>query len=140
MKFICSKQNLYEALVNVSKAAAEKSTIVALQGVKLSLKDSVLSLTGYDLEIGIKTSISVISDDCGEFVMPTKFFSEIIRKMPTEEITVVIEDNLNVTVTGGVTEYTVSAISASEYPAIPELDSGDKLTLSQGILKSLINI
>ncbi len=139
MKFTCSKQSLYEALVNVSKAAADKSTIVALQGVKLSLGNGVLSLTGYDLEIGIRTSIPVISDDSGDFVMPTRFFSEIVRKMSTEEITVVIEDNLNVTVTGGATEYGVSAISATEYPAIPELDSGESLSLPQGVLKSLIN-
>ena len=139
MKLICNKQNLYEALVNVSKAAADKSTIMALQGVKLSLCGGNLSLTGYDLEIGIQTSIPVVSEDSGEFVMPTRFFSEIIRKMPTEEISLEIEDNLNVTVTGGVTEYAIKAISASEYPAIPELDSGDKISLSQGILKSLIN-
>ena len=37
MKIICNKQALYEALVNVSKAAADKSTIPALEGVKLRL-------------------------------------------------------------------------------------------------------
>ena len=53
MKIICNRQALYEALVNVSKAAADKSTIPALEGVKLTLSGSFLYLTGYDLEIGL---------------------------------------------------------------------------------------
>ena len=34
MRFICDKGTLYEAITNVSKAVAEKSTIACLEGIK----------------------------------------------------------------------------------------------------------
>lgn len=139
MKIICNKQALYEALVNVSKAAADKSAIPALEGVKLKLFDSTLALTGYDLEIGINTVIPVVSSDRGEIVVNSRLFSDIVKRMPTEEIEIDIAENLAVTIIGGVTEYTISALGAEEYPAIPELGEGDEVKISQSVLKSLIS-
>ncbi len=139
MKLICNKQSLYEALINVSKAVADKSTIPALEGIKLSLENSTLWLTGYDLEIGIKTFVPVISSDSGEIIINSRLFSEIIKKMPTDEIEIDIAENLAVTIIGGVTEYTVSAVSAAEYPVIPEFIDENTVTVSQSVLKSMIN-
>lgn len=139
MRLICNKQSLYEALINVSKAAADKSSIPALEGIKLSLFDSTLWLTGYDLEIGIKTSIDVISSDTGEMVVNSKLFSEIIRKMPTDEINIEILENMAMTIKGGITEYTISAVSAEEYPQIPDFYDDSRITVSQSVLKSMIN-
>lgn len=139
MKLICNKQSLYEALINVSKAVADKSTIPALEGIKLSLEDSTLWLTGYDLEIGIKTFVPVVSSDSGEIIINSRLFSEIIKKMPTDEIEIDIAENMAVTIIGGVTEYTVSAVSAAEYPVIPEFIDENTVTVSQSVLKSMIN-
>ena len=139
MKLICNKQSLYEALINVSKAVADKSTIPALEGIKLSLDNSTLWLTGYDLEIGIKTFVPVVSGDSGEIIINSRLFSEIIKKMPTDEIEIDIAENMAVTIIGGVTEYTVSAVSAAEYPVIPEFIDENVVTVSQSVLKSMIN-
>ncbi len=139
MKLICNKQSLYEALINVSKAVADKSTIPALEGIKLSLDNSTLWLTGYDLEIGIKTFVPVVSGDSGEIIINSRLFSEIIKKMPTDEIEIDIAENMAVTIIGGVTEYTVSAVSAAEYPVIPEFVDENVVTVSQSVLKSMIN-
>lgn len=140
MKMICNRQSLYETLTNVSKAAADKSTIPALEGVKIKLYDGLLSVTGYDLEIGINTTLPVNSSDSGEVVIKdVKNFSSMIRSMPTDEVEIEFDDNLGVHISGGVTNYNITALSADEYPAIPELGEGDEIKLSQGVLKSLIN-
>ncbi len=139
MRIICNKQALYEALVNVSKAAADKSTIPALEGVRIKLSDSTLMLTGYDLEIGINTFIPAISSDSGEFVVNSRLFSDIIKKMPSDEIEIEISENLNVTISSGQTHLAINALSAQEYPAIPELGDGEAIKISQAVLKSLIS-
>ena len=140
MKMICNRQALYETLTNVSKAAADKSTIPALEGVKIKLYDGLLSVTGYDLEIGINTTLPVNSSDSGEVVIKdVKSFSSMIRSMPTDEVEIEFDDNLGVHISGGVTNYAITALSADEYPAIPELGEGDEIKMSQGVLKSLIN-
>lgn len=139
MKLLCNKNSLCEAITNVSRAVAVKSTITALEGIKIKLDNNSLYMTGYDLEIGIKTQISVKSQDTGEFIVNAKLFNDIIRKMPTEEICIEINENLAITITGGQTEYTISATSASEYPDVPEVDENNTFPISQSLLKNMIN-
>lgn len=139
MKLICNKQRLYEALINVSKAAADKSAIPALEGIKFSLSDSTLWLTGYDLEIGIKTSLDVISADKQDIVVNSRLFSEIIKKMPTDEIDIEVNENMVMTIKGGITEYTISVINADEYPGIPDFYTDSRITVPQSVLKEMIN-
>ena len=139
MKLFCNKLSLCEAINNVSKAVAVKSTIPALEGIKITLSDSMLNLTGYDLEIGIKTKISVRSQDSGEFIVNARLFNEIIKRMPTEEIMIEVAENLAITITGGATQYTISATSATEYPDIPEFNECDTFKISQSLLKNMIN-
>ncbi len=139
MKLICNKVSLYEAISNVSKAVALKSTILALEGIKIKLLNQTLFLTGYDLEIGIKTQISVKSQDSGEFIVNARLFNDIIKRMPSDEILIDITENLAVTIKGGATQYTISATSAEEYPDIPEFDEGENFTISQAVLKNMIN-
>ncbi len=139
MKFICNKQELYEAINNVSKAVAIKSPITALEGVKFELKNSTLYLTGYNLEIGIKTKINVKSEDEGKLVINARLFLEIIKRMPTDEINIDISENMIVSITSGSTEYTISANTIDEYPELPEFDHNESITLSQTLLKNMIN-
>ncbi|NLZ45772.1 MAG: DNA polymerase III subunit beta, partial [Clostridiales bacterium] len=94
MIMICNKSEIYEAIINVSKAVSDKTTIQALEGIKLKLENGVLELTGYDLELGIKTRISVKSDDRGEFIIDARHFSEMLKKMPTEEVLINVMENL----------------------------------------------
>ena len=82
MKFICKQSVLNEAVNNVSRAVPVKSPVTALEGIKMYLNKNELELTGYDLELGIRTTIEVQSEDHGEFTVNAKLFSEIVRKLP----------------------------------------------------------
>ena len=139
MKILCSKISLYEAVINVSKAVSERSALKSLEGIKFRLENSVLELTGYDLEIGIKTEIPVKSEDNGEFILNARLFSEMIKKMPADEILIEVSENLQVTISGGVTTFNLFATSADEFPALPEKEAEDKISVSQPILKDMIN-
>ena len=139
MKFNCDKQSLYEAINNVAKAAAVKSTIAALEGIKVKLVSNTLQLTGYDLELGIKTEITVKGESNGEFVINSRLFSDMIRKMPADEVSVVVDENLASKISGGLTEYNIMVLSAEEYPEIPDFDRDRSFSLKQNILKNMIN-
>lgn len=138
MIIICKKSEIYESIINVSKAVSDKTTIQALEGIKLKLEENVLELTGYDLELGIKTKISVKSDDRGEIVVDAKLFADIIKRMPTDEVLLEVKENLQVRIVGGNTEYTISAMSAEEYPQLPEEEDGESFIISQPILRNMI--
>ncbi len=139
MKFTCKKEDITTAIYNVSKAVSPKSTITALEGIKLRLENSKLELTGYDLEIGITTFIDCNSSDEGEIILNSRLFSEITRRMPSETINYEVNENLNLKITGGNAEYQISVISAEEYPALPEIEREDPIKINQLVLKSMIN-
>ncbi len=139
MKLICKKQSLYEAIINVSKAVSEKCPIPSLEGIKLKLQDSTLELTGYDLEIGIKTTIAVSSDDNGEFILNAKLFSEMIKKMPDDNILMDVNDDFQVTLSSGHTTYNINALKADDYPTLPSKDSSSEIAVAQTVLKNMIN-
>ena len=58
MKFICNKTEISEAISNVSRAVSQKSTIPALEGIKVRVSSGSVELTAYNLEMGIRTSIN----------------------------------------------------------------------------------
>ncbi|MBQ8978877.1 MAG: DNA polymerase III subunit beta, partial [Oscillospiraceae bacterium] len=103
-----------------------------------------LELTGYDMELGIQTVIEIQSEDHGEFIINAKIFSEIIRKIPSDNVTIEVDDKLKVTIRGGEnayknkTEYNILALSADDYPSIPTVDRSDMFEFSQAKLKNMI--
>lgn len=139
MKLKCSKTSLYEAIVNVSKAVSERSALPSLEGIKFKLDNSNLELTGYDLEIGIRTTIYVVSNDHGEFIVNARLLAEMIRKMPEDDVFIEVSENYQVTVSSGVTTYNLSAVSSEDYPELPEKNDSDEISVSQPVLKNMIN-
>ena len=56
MKIICDRTLLSAAVSGVSKAVTQRSSIPVLEGILLKAEGFQLTLTGYDLEMGITTS------------------------------------------------------------------------------------
>lgn len=139
MKFSCKQNELNEALNNISRAVPQKSPISALTAIKLCVNKNTLELTGYDLELGMQTKINIESEDFGEVLLESHLFCEIIRKMPSEQILIEVDNNLTTTIRGDNAEYKILAMSADDYPSIPDYDSGDSFTVPQALLKNMIN-
>lgn len=140
MNFICRKSELSEAISNVSRAVPQKSTIQALEGIKVKITPGAVELTAYNLEMGIRTTINADTNDSGEFVVSARLFSEFTKKMAGEEIIVNIDENNAVRISSEATECTFSAISAEEYPDLPVVDSRRSFAVPQNILRSMINM
>lgn len=140
MKFLCSKTELSEAISKVSKAVPQKSTIQALEGIKVKVFSEQIELTAYNLEMGIKTKIPAITQDNCEFVANARLFSEFTKKMNGEEIEIEIDESNVIKLSSNSTECSFSAISADEYPDLPVIDSQKNFSIKQTTLKSMINM
>lgn len=139
MKFVCNKQELSEAISNVSRAVSPKSTIPALEGIKVKVAPGEIELTAYNLEMGIRTTISAETSDNGEFVVSSRLFSEFTRRMSGDVISFDIDENLIINISCSSTECSFSAMSANEYPELPKVDSARSFSVKQSTLKSMIN-
>lgn len=112
MKFICERQTLHQAVTYVSKGVAQKSTIPALEGIRMQLRPGQLQLTGYDLEFGIQTHLEVDTADTGEFVIHARLLSESLRRFSGSTVTIEVDAQLAVTMHCDATEFHISAMSA----------------------------
>ncbi len=138
MRILCERQALVDAVSNVQRAVASKSALPALEGILLKASGTSLFLAGYDMELGITTTIEAQVAEAGEIVLTAKLFSEIIRKLPGEEVTIVSNDKHNTTIKSGVSEFTILGFSSDDYPELPSIKDGAAVTLSQNVLKSMI--
>ena len=138
LKFTVQKNDIFDALVTTSKAASSKSVIGALEGIYFSLAGNSLTVTGYDLELGIKTTIEVNGESDGELVLNSRLICDIVRKMPGGDILFEETDNLKINLKCGDIEYSIMGISSEEYPLIPELSRGENFEISEPLLKSMI--
>lgn len=138
MKFVCSKNDLSSAIAHISKGVAVKSTIPALEGICVQTAPGSVTLTGYDLEIGIRTTIPAQCGDTGSFVLNARLFSEMVRRMTGDEVTFSMDEDRNAVIAGGLTQYRISAMSAEDYPSLPVVECTKKTAVSQEILRSMI--
>lgn len=138
MKFSCNKTDLSEALLNTLKAVASNPSNPALGGVFLKTEENQLVLSGYDLQFGITTSIPATIDQQGSIVLPARLFSEIVREMDDDTVTIQVEKNLLTNIKYGLTNTTIIAIDPTEYPSFPQVNNDITLSISQPVLKGMI--
>lgn len=138
MKFSCEKKILYDVISNVSLAVASKSTLTVLEGILLQCTGNTLSLTGFNLEMGIRKSIEVIGLENGEIVLNASLLANIISKMPDQEIDIYTDDRFLTVVRGGGAEFTVLGLSVQDYPEMPVVHSDKQITVDAQTLKSMI--
>ncbi len=138
MNIVCSKVELIEAVSNVQRAVSTKASLPALEGVLVRAQGGNLFLAGFDMELGITTSIDATVREPGEIVLSAKMFGDIVRKMPGDQISIVTDNKYNTVIRNDVTEFSIMGMSAGDYPDIPNIEDGISVTLSQSLLKSMI--
>ena len=86
MKFICNTADLSDACQNVSRAASGKTAIPAIEGILITTGQNTLTLTGYDLEMGITTQIPSNVEENGSIVLNAHMLSDILRRLPGDTV------------------------------------------------------
>ena len=138
LKFSCEKTLLQQAVSTVSRAVAAKSSIPALEGVLLE-GDTQLTLSGYNMQTGIRTAISAEIHQEGRIVLNARLFGEMIRRLPDDMVTFEADDKFNVKLNCGDASFELPGLSADDYPELPEVDDQFSVTLEQRTLKAMIN-
>ena len=138
MNIVCDKALLSSAIDGVSKAVTLRSSIPALEGILLKAEGFQLTLTGYDLEMGITTTIEANVRQAGEIVLSAKLLGDMVRRLPSGEVSIYTNESGNATIKGGVAEFDILAMSASDYPDLPTPGADHTLTIKTGMLRGMI--
>ena len=139
MKFNCNKSDLIEAISIVQKAIKTNSTVQILDGILIQADDSGVKLTGYDLETGIEADLDSDIKENGSIVVPSRLFSENIKKLPEEMTTISTDDRNQLRIECGSFDTNIKGNSADSYPKIPIIETENKITIGQKVLKNMID-
>ncbi|UQS82129.1 DNA polymerase III subunit beta [Bombilactobacillus folatiphilus] len=146
MKFTINRSQFNHQIINVQRAISTKTTIPILTGIKLDLSKEGLTVTGSDVDISVQTFIpqedvdnELQIDSTGAIVLPARFFSEIIKKLPLDQFTLEVLDNQQVAITSGHSEFKINGLDANNYPHLPEVSNTDQLQISSDILRQVID-
>lgn len=140
MKLNCEKAILQAAISTASRAVSSKSTIPALEGLLLeaSRETGTLTITGYNQETGIRSTVQADVEESGTVVVTARLFSEIIRKMPDDTIRF-IEENLKISISCGKVRFNLVGISPEDFPELPTVETKNSLSIKEQTLRSMID-
>jgi len=132
MKLICTQNDLNSNLSLVSRAVPSRPTHPILSNVLLVANEETqkVSLTAFDLSLGIRTSFAAQVEEGGTFTLPAKLLNDIISRLPDGEIT--LDDNAGeaiATITSASGKYTVRGMGPEEFPELPEIEAGEVINL-----------
>ncbi len=140
MKFSCDRNVLNEAINIVQKAASVKSTIPALEGILIEITEpGIVHFSAYDLSIAISYKIEAEDTENGTVILSSKLFGEIIRKLPSCQLTVEIDDKTLLTSISGLnSNFTITGMSPENFPELPDVLSDNGITLTYSNFKTLV--
>ena len=138
MKIICTKQNLAKGVSIVSKAVPSKTTMPILECILIDASTDVIKLTANDMELGIQTEIEGEIIEHGMIAIDAKIFSEIVRKLPDNEIVIETDNNLQMTITCEKAKFDISGKSGDDFSYLPIIEKNETVTISQFTLKEMI--
>ena len=138
MKIICSKSSLVKGVNIVSKAVPSKTTMPILECILVDATTDIIKFTANDMELGIETVVDGLIEQKGIVAIDAKIFSEIVRKLPDNEVIIEIDENLQTTITCEKAKFSISSKSGEDFSYIPYVEKTETITLSQFTLKEII--
>ena len=143
MKIVCSQSDLNTHLSLTFRAVPSRPTHPILANVLLQADaaNSQVSLTAFDLSLGIRTSFNAEVLESGTITLPAKLLNDIVSRLPEGEI--ILDDTIPDKVDGqqpdgvGLTvtlkpksgRYQVRAMGAEEFPELPVTENDKAIHL-----------
>jgi DNA polymerase-3 subunit beta len=150
MKFI-SKQSEFNAILSlVSRAVSSRPTHPIL-GNFLIIADQTknqVSVTAFDLSLGIRSSLAAEVSEGGTITLPAKLLTDIVSRLSEGPLTLAVpeesdaDEALLATLTSASGKFQIRGLSAAEFPELPTVESQEALlipvhALNEGLRGSL---
>ena len=133
MEIVCNQNELNNAIQLVSKAVASRPTHPILANILLTADQGTnkISLTGFDLNLGIQTSFDATVKNSGAITIPSKLLSEIVNKLPSETpVNLEVDENSdNILIKSDTGTFNLKGIPSDDYPNLPFVESGTSLNI-----------
>jgi DNA polymerase III subunit beta len=139
MHFNVNSKNLERLLAKVIPAVPVRTPMPVLENFLFEIKDGLLTVYATDLEISLKSSISVDASEDLKIVVPAKFFFDILRALKETQLKIEVEKNSKIKITAENGVYYIGYAPAEDFPAIPSVAKSRELAVSGMDMKKAID-
>ena len=138
MKLVFNQTDLMNSVNIVMKAIPGKTTMPILQCIMIDASRSRILFTGNDMELGIETEVKGTIIESGKIALDAKILSDIVRKLPNNEVTIVTDDKYTATITCEKAKFVIPGKSGEDFAYLPTIETRASVAISQFSLKELI--
>ena len=135
----CNTTSLNKALQTVQRAIISKPSTPIFSGIHMQTNNGKLAIQAMDINMAIACNINADITEEGEIVVSAKHFSELVRKLPEETLTISKNtENHTIKVTSGKSEYQLLLMNEEDYPKFPTFDAEKSIAIEDTMIKELI--
>lgn len=135
------KANLQKA-INVLQKVSQNKTSSNLPGaIYMTTKNGQVELQGNDFELGIRLTIDGDIKEPGTLVVGSRYFQELIRKLPGDTIELYKpEDGNSLTITSGSSEFNLVTLHPDDFSLVEQIHNQDHVNIDSFAMKELIDL
>lgn len=138
MKIVTPRDNLLKPLQQVAGVVERRQTLPILANVLVNAANGQIDITATDLEVEMKTSTEVECDGEMDFTLPARKLLDICRALPDESTIQLTIEGERAILKSGRSRFTLGVLPAQDYPSIDPVASSHRFSVSQKLLKRLI--
>ncbi len=139
MKIKIRREDLLQPLQQVIGAVEKRQTMPALANVLIKSFDDYFTITATDLEIELVSTVNHMMDEPGETTLPAKKLLDICKALSSDAELTIEVDGDKALIRSGRNRFTLATLPASDFPALDDVSSVYEFSVSQSLLKTLID-
>ena len=140
MKFRCQTKQLIEAVQTAIRVMAVRTPMEILEGVLLDADEKGLNVTASDGNMTTVCYVPAEIETDGSVVLPGRLFSEIIRKLPGDEMEASLNNRFVLNIKSDVARFNIAGKNAEEYPMPEDAGYTYSIELTEPMLKDMVHM
>lgn len=137
MEIEIQREALLKPLSLITNVVERRHTMPILTNVLIQAENNTITLTATDLEVELRTQISGVAGDTGEFTVPARKLFDICRALPAASNIKLRTDKNKIVVRSGTSRYSLTTAAAGDFPLLEGGDWSTRMTFRQAALKQL---
>lgn len=135
MKVSINKDELLKGIQAVIDIVPSKTALPVLSNILIDASNGQgVCLSATDLDISITCKLSATIEDAGSTTVPARKFSEIVRELPEESLSLIAEEGrvMLQRQSGAEGTYALMSVPADDFPELPTEIDGTEIAFADG--------
>ncbi|MDQ3262171.1 MAG: DNA polymerase III subunit beta [Myxococcota bacterium] len=138
MEFRIAADELKKALYRAQGIVERKTTMPILANVLVNATKSGVTVTAFDLDIGIVSEHPAEVIKPGAVTLSAKYVFDIVQNLPEAQVTIRKLQNNYAEIVSGPSHFKIVGMAPEEYPKLPKEENAPLVKVNGGVLLEMI--